>query len=212
MAKAKPALTNLQKAQAAWQPLPDWIAALAERCDQDSQRAVAERLGIDHGAISAVINRKYRGNLLNIAERVRRHYMPQFIEIAHDDANLRKAQAAWHPLPPWVRVLAEHCDREGQQRVGQRLRYSASVVSTVLGNSYQGDMRAVQMIVRGSLMDELKPCPVFGDVNMTSCYENQTRPVTLAQGHFLRRVRENCKFCSSALRNLPPHAVREDEA
>lgn len=42
---------------------PDWVIALAHACARDSQAAVAKRLGYTGGVISAVLRRKYQGDL-----------------------------------------------------------------------------------------------------------------------------------------------------
>lgn len=60
------------KAQAAWgNPLPDWIAALAEACDRSTQAEIAKRLGSSTAVISHVLAKNYAGNLQRVEENVR---------------------------------------------------------------------------------------------------------------------------------------------
>lgn len=55
-----PKLDNLAKATAAWgTPPPDWIIALAEACDAETQTAVGKRLGYSGSAVSLVLGNKY---------------------------------------------------------------------------------------------------------------------------------------------------------
>ena len=86
-------------------------------------------------------------------------------------SSLSKAQEAWgeDSLPDWVEALANACDRSSQNRVAQKLERSASLVSCVLGKSYSGNMKAVEEIVRGTLMHETIRCPGLGDIEKQVC-------------------------------------------
>lgn len=64
-------LTNKQKVKAAWpSPVPDWVMALAEACDMESQRVVAEKSEYSHAAISSVLNNRYKGDLSAVQKAV----------------------------------------------------------------------------------------------------------------------------------------------
>lgn len=56
-------------------PLPDWIKALAAACDATNQTKVAARLGRSSSLVSAVLRRKYRGDLHAVEELVRGHLL-----------------------------------------------------------------------------------------------------------------------------------------
>lgn len=66
----------LDIARAAWgDPPPDWIIVLAERCAEQSQRLVAQRIGYSPGLISQLLRRRYQGNLAAIENAVRGAWM-----------------------------------------------------------------------------------------------------------------------------------------
>ncbi|PZR89669.1 MAG: transcriptional regulator [Stutzerimonas stutzeri] len=56
-----PAKSNsLDKARLAWgDPLPEWVEALAEACNADTQAAVGRKLGYSGTAVSLVLSNKY---------------------------------------------------------------------------------------------------------------------------------------------------------
>jgi hypothetical protein len=62
--------------RAAWgDPVPDWIAVLAERCTTQPQRLVAQRLGYSAGLVSQLLRNRYKGNLAAIESAVRGAWM-----------------------------------------------------------------------------------------------------------------------------------------
>lgn len=83
---------------------------------------------------------------------------------------LNKARAAWGAdMPDWVRLLAEACAASSQNRVAKRLGYSPTVISTVLGASYTGDMQRVEDIVRGVFDRQVVACPAMGELASDQC-------------------------------------------
>lgn len=96
--------TYLDKANAAWNPAPDWILALAKRADGPlSLNALGAQLGIGGGALSAIISRKYAGGYSRVEARVRGALMDATVtcpvegEIARNrclDNQVRKPSAA----------------------------------------------------------------------------------------------------------------------
>ena len=80
------------------------------------------------------------------------------------------ASAAWGVgMPEWVNALAEACDRTSQNRVAHQLGRSAARVSTVLRNSYAGNMARVEELVRGARMHETTTCPSLGEIERQVC-------------------------------------------
>lgn len=68
--------SNLEKAQLAWGDcLPDYIAVLAERCDETTQRAVGRILGFHASAVSKLINRNYEAGYDELEIKIRRVLM-----------------------------------------------------------------------------------------------------------------------------------------
>lgn len=90
---------------------------------------------------------------------------------------LANAEKAWDPVPEWVRVLAQACDRPGasQGAVAKRIGYSASAVSSVLNNKYAGDIGRVEQAVRGALMSETVMCPVCDEITRDVCLSHQRK-------------------------------------
>ena len=70
--------------------VPDWVMVLAETCDAQSLRKVADRLGYSASVLSRVLNGKYDGDLERVADKVRGALMgekvmcPVVDEIARD--------------------------------------------------------------------------------------------------------------------------------
>lgn len=51
---------NLDKARSAWgDPLPEWVEALAEACNAETQVSVGRKLGYSSAAVSLVLANKY---------------------------------------------------------------------------------------------------------------------------------------------------------
>jgi hypothetical protein len=90
---------------------------------------------------------------------------------------VEKVKATWGDvLPPWIDVLAREVDTNGQSVVARRLNRSASLISAVLSNKYGGDLRAVELLVRGHLMAETVECPVDGTMATDVCLDHQRAP------------------------------------
>lgn len=65
----------LARAHHGWDSPPDWIIALAEACQRESQSAVAKRLGVSGSQVSHVVARSYAGRYDRIEQLVRAAYM-----------------------------------------------------------------------------------------------------------------------------------------
>lgn len=82
------------------------------------------------------------------------------------------ACAAWgDDLPDWVRRLAEECAATSQTKVAAKLGRSAAMVSGVLRRKYQGDMAAVEDVVRGVYFRATVRCPALGETSTAVCRE-----------------------------------------
>jgi hypothetical protein len=61
-----------EKADAAWgTQKPDWVAELAGFCDRTSLRVAEKRVGYSASALSAVVNRRYPGDIARVEQAVR---------------------------------------------------------------------------------------------------------------------------------------------
>lgn len=161
-------MSCLAKARAAWGAPPPWIVALAAAADAASQRRVAKHVGLTNCAVSQAIANKYPGDMKAMKAKVEKVLA----------AEMRQAEAGgWGVEPPdWIAALAEACRREPQTAVARRLEYSASVVSQVLANTYKGDIRRIEAIVRGALMGETVACAVLGpDLARHACVSASER-------------------------------------
>lgn len=59
------------RAAAAWRPVPDWVRALAEACERESQAKVARRIGYSPSVVTQVLGATYRGDLAAVEHAVR---------------------------------------------------------------------------------------------------------------------------------------------
>ncbi len=174
-------MTFLAKARAAWgDPVPAWIAALALAADApgSDQAAVARRIGVSPTAVRLLIANRYAGGTDKMRDKV---------ENALAGEVQQAAAGGWGASPPdWIVALAEACRREPQTAVARRLEYSASVVSQALTNTYKGDLRRLEAVVRGALMGAETDCPVNGPgLPLDACVRVQERELS---GRFARNV------------------------
>lgn len=72
---AAPSTDFPSKARTAWGAPPDWIIALAEACQRETQSGVARRLGVSGSQISHVLANNYAGRLDRIEQLVRGAYL-----------------------------------------------------------------------------------------------------------------------------------------
>ncbi|WP_440411091.1 transcriptional regulator [Neorhizobium petrolearium] len=119
---------------------------------------------------------------------------------------IEKAVAAWGgDLPAWVLELAEACRLSNQSAIAKRLGYSPAVVSSILSNTYKGDVARVEQMVRGALMAETVPCPALGDIPRNICLDWQAKPYAATSSHraaMYHACRNNCPFSRLAGSNL----------
>lgn len=120
-----------------------------------------------------------------------------------------KARLAWgDEMPEWVLALAETCRKASQSAVAKRLDYSPGVVSSILSNTYKGDVARVELMVRGTLMAETISCPAIGEIARTTCWDWQAKPYAPTSGHramMYRACRNNCPFS-----RIAGHTLGED--
>lgn len=83
---------------------------------------------------------------------------------------LEKARAAWgQNMPDWIEAVAREVDRTSQNRLSDRLGYSAGAISSVLANKYRASTGMFEERVRGLLMSENIACPVLGEIGKDRC-------------------------------------------
>lgn len=111
---------------------------------------------------------------------------------------LDRATAAWgSDMPDWVRTLATECASLGQRRASERIGYSQSLVSQVLGGKYTGPLGAIESAVRGAFLGATVACPALGDLPTTDCREwrlRAKRPYT-AVNRLRSTMYDACRAC-----------------
>jgi len=116
-----------------------------------------------------------------------------------------RAQEAWGAdLPSWVHVLATHCDSSSQKAVATKIGYSPAVVNQVLSRRYTGDMEAVELAVRGALLDYTITCPELGELAAHHCLEYQKLPFAATNPQRVRLFRA-CRVCEHNRNRRTPH-------
>lgn len=66
-----PDMNFAQKAALAWSPPPDWVAELAKVADASGLKGAGASIGYTGSLVSAVLNNKYRGDLVAVEKAVR---------------------------------------------------------------------------------------------------------------------------------------------
>ncbi|KAF1692732.1 transcriptional regulator [Pseudoxanthomonas jiangsuensis] len=100
------------------------------------------------------------------------------------------------PESDWLEVLRAACaaPNSSQRKVAERLGYSTSVISQVLGGKYAGDLKAVQAKVEGAFMGVTVNCPVVGELPRNRCLEYQ-RQAFAATNHLRVQLSRSCPEC-----------------
>lgn len=87
------------RAREGWGEAPDWVLVLAEACATSTQAAVAKQLGYSASAISATLVNSYRGDVGEIAERVRGLLMAAEVECPRKGRMNRNTCLQWQAKP-----------------------------------------------------------------------------------------------------------------
>jgi hypothetical protein len=104
----------MEKAREAWQPMPDWIEALALACDETTMNAVAARLDYSRTAVSLLVANKYERQLSRVERQVRAVLMrkavacPVLGDIEMTECR-RHQVAPYRPGSPTAVVLYRAC-------------------------------------------------------------------------------------------------------
>lgn len=99
---------------------------------------------------------------------------------ARETAGARVGRAWGATPPPWVLALARDCDAGSDGASARRLGYSQTVISQVLNNRYGAGLVRVEERVRALLMNDTCRCPVSGEIPLSTCLGNQSRPFSAA--------------------------------
>lgn len=84
---------------------------------------------------------------------------------------LEKARRCWgEDIPDWIEGLARACMASSQNKVAARMRYSGSLVSSVLSARYSGDLARVEEVYRGVFEAGTVNCPALGEIGLNICH------------------------------------------
>jgi hypothetical protein len=89
------------------------------------------------------------------------------------------SQPTWY-TEPWMEVLRQAVEREGQSRVARRLDYSAATISLILRGTYNADPANVARRVIERLSQETLVCPVLGTIPYGRCSAERARDFSAA--------------------------------
>lgn len=71
---------NVEKARAAWgDPVPEWVVALAEACNADTQKAVGLRIGTGGSTVSQLLSNTYPGDVQRFEGIIRGAFMAETV-------------------------------------------------------------------------------------------------------------------------------------
>ena len=91
-------------------------------------------------------------------------------------SNVKRAIASWgSPLPEWVRLLADACDRTSQRDVATALGKSGGYISRVLRQDYAGSYQEAELLIRARFGVEQVICPLAAEIPLASCIRARRR-------------------------------------
>jgi methylphosphotriester-DNA--protein-cysteine methyltransferase len=173
-------------------PVPSWVEKLAREADATSLNDLARRLRRSRHTLRKALHGIYDVETDGLARDVRAELAP-----IRRGRTVDMARAAWGEHgPEWVLRLAEACDRHSQTEIAERLRLSPSTVNAVLRNRYGADTTAIELRVRGRLMDDLLLCPALGVMWVDLCADHQDKAASRVGTSSMRlRMRDACRAC-----------------
>ncbi|MBB3947248.1 hypothetical protein GGQ73_003214 [Rhizobium skierniewicense] len=92
---------NVDKARTAWgESLPDWVTVLAEACNQQSQSAIARKIGYSASAVSQVLSNSYQnGDIARVELAVRGGLLAETVQCPVMGDLPRNECLAWQRKP-----------------------------------------------------------------------------------------------------------------
>ncbi len=91
-------------------------------------------------------------------------------------------------------LLREKVAERGQAQVARELGYSASAISQVLNDKYQGSLVRLLERVAEVYGSESVSCPVMGEIPLGRCAEERRRPFAATNAQRVRQWRA-CQAC-----------------
>lgn len=113
-------------------------------------------------------------------------------------ARMEKVKQSWETVPDWIVELVRLCDAEGssQSKIAQSLGYSAGLISSVLSNSYAGDMAGIERRFRDHYLSGNVDCPSNGTISSRECLAWRDRAKQLSSASpLIVRMFRSCRAC-----------------
>lgn len=102
----------------------------------------------------------------------------------------------------WLKTLTANAKKHGYRRVCTRLGISQTTLSQVLSQTYKGNLRRIQQLVEGTLMDSTVECPVLGEIPTDQCIKHQSRINDFAATNPTRvQLHKTCPDCPNRVLN-----------
>lgn len=96
----------------------------------------------------------------------------------------------------WIEVLRDVCKAPSSQAdVARQLGVSRTMVSLALQGRYEGNLKKLESLVRGTFMAETVDCPVMGTISRRTCLDEQARPFAPTNPQRVL-VWRTCRTCS----------------
>lgn len=134
--------------------MKSWLDLLKAACAANTQREVAEKIGVSATAINLIINGKYTKDTTNIEALVKEH--------------LGSSEN-------WLTALRTEVERTNQVCAARRIGVSPATVSQVLSGNYAADTTRISRRVRGAILGEQVNCPVAMQMPLNVCQDIQDR-------------------------------------
>lgn len=121
-------------------------------------------------------------------------------------SNQQRAASAWgNPMPEWVRLLAEACDRSSQGAVARELDRSNGYVNRLIHRTYAGSYPEAENIVRAKFSADEVACPLWGKIPLASCLQLRRRKAAPQN-----RMHQTCaRTCPTCPNNTDRPATKE---
>ncbi len=124
---------NLERAGRAWgQPLPEWMRALAEACDEGTQARAVRAIGYSPPTVNQVLARTYKGNLEAIEGAVRGAYLAMTVACPVLVSTRRNALDVGSPPLSGRQPLMAFESASSHKRTSDMVRVSIAAGSTPL--------------------------------------------------------------------------------
>lgn len=92
--------TPIERAADAWgADMPEWVRAIAEACQRETQAAVGKRIGYSAATVSQIVSNTYRGDLSRCEEMVRGALLAETVDCPILQDISRNVCLTWQKRP-----------------------------------------------------------------------------------------------------------------